>query len=132
MSEKAIASQRRARNFLRRSRAAEEGRHLPSLAELLLEMPFFSGDILEDSKEFAERLMVRLAKRTSTASDHISLREALAALTMMPWVDEFRAAAHMLRQIQGTGSRSFGEFALRCDLYAASFGCEESALRVAA
>lgn len=132
MTEPPTAEERRARNFLRRSRAAQEGRHLPSLAELLLEMPFFSNDILEDSKEFAERLMARLALRSSTEPDHSHLKEALAALTMMPLLDEFRAAAHLLREIQGTGYRSFREFAVRCDLYAASFGCEESALRIAA
>lgn len=132
MTPPMTAVERRARNFLRRSRAAEEGRHLPSLAELLLEMPFFLNDILEDSKEFAERLMARLANRPSTEPDQTHLKGALAALTMMPSLDEFRAAASMLREIQGTGSRSFREFAVRCDLYAASFGCEESALRVAA
>lgn len=132
MTEPLTAEQRRARNFLRRSRAAEEGRHLPSLAELLLEMPFFSDDILEDSKEFAERLMMRLARRSSTELDQSHLKESLAALTMMPSLDEFRAAAHLLRETQGTGYRSFREFAVRCDLYAASFSCEESALRVAA
>lgn len=132
MSTTVSAQERRARTFLRRSRAATEKRHLPTLGELLLGMPFFGEEIGADAEEFAERLLVRLEKQISKEPELAGLKGELVPLTMVPSVLEFRSAAMKLREIQEIGRSNQNEFALRCDLYAACHGCEESALRIAA
>lgn len=125
-------AERRARTFLRRSRAAKEKRHLPTLAELLLGMPFFGEQIGTDAEEFAERLLVRLEKEISNEPELAGLKSELVPLTMVPSVSQYRSAALKLREVQEIGRTNLNEFALRCDLYAACHGCEESALRIAA
>lgn len=132
MSAAPTAEERRARNFLRRSRAAQEGRHLPSVNELLLGMPWFGGEIEDDAKEFAERLLLRFFKRPSLDEKFEQIREALLCLTTNPTLPEFLFAAEILRGFNRFGSERLGHHAKRCDLYAACFGCVESALRVAA
>ena len=132
MTDATTAQERRARAFLRRWRAAKEKRHLPTLAELLLGMLFFGERIGTDAKEFVERFLIRFEKQIAKDPELAGLRAALIALTMSPSVAEFRSAAKKLREIQKIGDTDLSEFALRCDLYAACHGCEESALRIAA
>lgn len=132
MSAPATAQERRARTFLRRSRAAEEKRHLPSMNELLNGMPFFGGYIGPDIEEFAERLLVRVEKEITKDPQLGELRNELLPLTMVPSQADFRSAATKLREIKEIGRADLNEFALRCDLYAACHGCVDSGLRIAA
>lgn len=132
MTEPPTEEQRRAKNFLRRSRAAREGRHLPSLKELLLGMPWFAGQLEDDAKEFGERLLVRLRKRPLQSAEIEEIREEVLNLTMNPELPEFQSAAATLRKFNRIGDFKLGHHAKRCDLYAACSGCSESALRVAA
>ncbi|RVA57611.1 hypothetical protein EN933_03710 [Mesorhizobium sp. M7A.F.Ca.US.001.01.1.1] len=50
------------RHFVRHRKAAKADRHLPTEVELLRGMPFLSGDIRSDIREFAERLSRRLKR----------------------------------------------------------------------
>ena len=132
MSTSATKQERRAHTFLRRSRAAEEKRHLPTFEELLNGMPFFGGDIGPDVEEFAERLLLRVEKEIARNPKFGELRNELLPLTMVPSQANFRSAAAKLREIGEIGRANLNELALRCDLYAACHGCVDSALRIAA
>ncbi|MBO6560255.1 MAG: AAA family ATPase [Nisaea sp.] len=132
MSTSTTEKERRARTFLRRSRAAKEKRHLPTFDELLIGMPFFGEDIGSDVEEFAERLLVRVEKEVAKDPQLGELRNELLPLTMVPSQSHFRSAAAKLREIREIGRADLNDFALRCDLYAACHGCVDSGLRIAA
>lgn len=119
---------RRALVFARRCKMAREGRHLPTLRELLLGMPYFGESLEADAAEFAERLMARFPDATSDGS---ALGVVLKTLTMSPTVAEFQSAAEMFRQVAVQDEVDQQVWSLRCSFYAASSGCLESALRIA-
>ena len=74
-------------HFERRSRAAREGRHLPTLDELLRGSPFMGDSVTKDAQAFAERLLSRLPVTTGDAL--AGLRIALEALTVTPTALDF-------------------------------------------
>ncbi|MEO3432382.1 AAA family ATPase [Inquilinus sp. CAU 1745] len=120
---------RRKRLFSRRSTAAIEGRHLPSLPELLLGMPFFGDCIEADAAEFAERVLTRVSEETA---ERTGLKDILGPLTMAPRENDFRNASQFFSQVRSLDDAPSKIFALRCDYYAAASGCRESAAIVAA
>ncbi|MBW4093144.1 MAG: hypothetical protein HIU82_18895, partial [Proteobacteria bacterium] len=123
---------RRRHHFGRRSRAAREGHHLPTLEELLLDMPFFRNDLAADAQAWAEILLPRLigtdsdgnpratgsevsrgwpaksqrrrmrADQALSGAQKLVLSTALRALTVAPGEQEASAAAAAFRQVPGT------------------------------
>jgi hypothetical protein len=125
-------AERYRRRFERRAKAAKEGRHLPTLDELLLRSPFLGDDIATDAQAYAERMLPRVADDALGGR----LKVALQALTVSPDIDDFRAARIALQEAYESGTPKRlpapGSGALRCALYAAHSGCRESAWYVAA
>ena len=136
---------RRDRIRNRHDQAAREGRHLPSVAELLAGGSFM-GDIFTDAKAFAERTMPRVDRGTTPGA---LVHEKLAALTCDPRMADFEAAAAALRRANnplnfvdadGTPEAfklavyrgpATGPCATRCDFYAATLGSEDGCIRTA-
>lgn len=124
---------RRKRHFERRSLAATQGRHLPTLTELLRDCSFMSDSIAIDAQTFAERVLPRVRRDKPEAA---ALVRALEQLTVDPKEAEFLDAAAAfgeLIEVHGIlPSPSPAVCAMRCHFYAASSGSRESAWRVAA
>jgi hypothetical protein len=68
-------------HFDRRNRAAEEGRHLPTLEELYCGMSFLNKSLAYDVQIWSERVISSLAKYTDKLT-RSSLRTALERLTV--------------------------------------------------
>lgn len=105
------------RIFDRRSRAATEGRHLPSLRELLAAMPFFLGRIEADMAEFGERILTGVPKESGSG-----LEQAARRLTMSPEAAELTEIAVLLKAADLPKGLEGMQCALRCLFYAASLG----------
>lgn len=121
--------ERRALLFARRCKMAREGEASANPARTLAWMPFFEESLEADAAEFAERLIARFP---DAASDGSALGVVLKPLTTSPTVAEFQSAADMFRQVAMTDEVDQQVWALRCTFYAASSGCLENALRIAA
>jgi hypothetical protein len=109
--------------FNRRNCAALEGRHMPSVPDLLLGMVFLSNSLATDAKVWAERLLLRL-DRLAEPERVNDVKSVLQRLTVSPDVGDFVDAATALRNRNFPPdswlSRSDGE--LRCIVYAAAAG----------
>ncbi|HWA80136.1 MAG TPA: AAA family ATPase, partial [Acetobacteraceae bacterium] len=119
---------RRRRAFQRRAAAAEAGLHLPTTSELLRGMGFMK-DSATDAQCFAERVLPRLDLRGEAGR---ALYPLLTALTLHPLAEDHVSAAEAFDRYQERlGKKIDGEDgALRCHLYAAALGSQESARRV--
>lgn len=116
------------RHFLRRSKAAKVGLHLPTEEELLRGMPFFRESHSADIQEYARRLSRQIEHRRT---DLTPLAEVLDALGREPAADGILALESLLE-----GDKDFGEFPteacrLRCRYYRAVFADPQSAAVVA-
>lgn len=79
---------RRERYDKRRRLAAECGRHLPTVEELLSGFPFLGGSVDYDAQIFAERVLPRIPEAENGAC--VDLRKAMEALTVFPSELHFR------------------------------------------
>jgi hypothetical protein len=131
---------RRDRIRARHDQAAKDGRHLPSLNELLAGGSFMGGDIFTDCKTFAERTMHRVDQSSKPGAD---VYTALTALTCHPRMDDFEHAADLCRHASHpknhTGDVKAAVYrgpdlpalTIRLDLYAAAMGSRHGCVRVA-
>lgn len=74
-------------NFKARCKAAEEGRYLPKLADLLRCGPYFKDSLKEDIKEFTR---LSLTKFSAEYAEHIELKELLATIYEDPFMADYR------------------------------------------
>lgn len=129
-SDEALARRRRRRAFQRRAAAAVTGIHLPSLKELICNMPFLGSSLALDAQAFAERMLPRLDLKLQSDLD---LHHALVGLTLQPQREDYRAAARFFRALAEAGRKRIkdpDECADRCVYYAATSGCSESAREI--
>jgi hypothetical protein len=137
---------RRDRIRNRHNQAAKDGRHLPSLSELLAGGSFMGADIFVDAKTWAERVMSRVDRATTPGP---LVHDALAALTCDPRMADFEATATALRHadnrlnfidVDSTPEEvklsvyrgpDLEPCAVRCDFYAATLGSKDSCFRTA-
>jgi hypothetical protein len=118
-------------HFERRGRAAAEGRHLPSVGDLLTGMCFFRSNLVIDAQTWSERLLLRLDN--GTASERlIDLKAALKRLTVSPDVSDFVHAASVMHDWEHPSESWLTRFdgELRCKVYAAALGDRESIIVV--
>ena len=118
-------------HFSRRDRAAKEGRHLPSVSELLAGMAFLNDSLTEDAKTWAERLLMRLHKYSGNLL-YEDVVVALKRLTVTPDTADFRNFIDVLQgkkfPLQIVPKEENWE--LRCTLYCAAAGGREAAIRL--
>src|SRR5579859_368210 len=125
---------KRSRNYERRLKATVEGRHLPTIDELVRGFPFMSEKLGLDAQAYVERLLPRLNDKNDP---HGNARRALTVLTLPPDVHEFLDAADALKALESGGiSPSMAELLavarMRCIYYAAALGDREASQQVAA
>jgi hypothetical protein len=118
-------------HFERRGRAAVEGRHLPSVGDLLSGMCFYRANLVIDAQTWSERLLLRW-DRVCNSEQFVDLKSALQRLTVSPDVGDFIYAASVMRD-QAHPSESWltrfdGE--LRCKVYAAALSDRDSIIVV--
>jgi hypothetical protein len=132
MSSKVLPDQKQwLKRHERLSQSAVRGRYFPSVEDLKFGMPFFSDDMAFDAKTFAERLLLRLDRAHQDAAD-AKLVVALKCLTIDPGVEDYLFAASAFRNwTRGKSlSRALSEPEMRCIIYAAGEGDQESIIRV--
>jgi hypothetical protein len=102
-------------HFYRRDRAAREGRHLPTVGELLAGMSFLKDSLHEDAQTWAERIWLRLdEEKSGVVAADVFL--ALKRLTVGPTAEDFRFA---YKAFSGSGHKPLpqNESAQRCLIY---------------
>jgi len=109
--------------FMRRNKAATEGRHLPATADLMLGMSFFGNDLNRDAQLWAERLLMRLdeAKEGPLCAPVV---HALERLTVSPDIADFNLAGKVLfeRELPSEHWLPRAEARKRCMVYCAALG----------
>jgi ATPase family associated with various cellular activities (AAA) len=107
-------------HFDRRDRAAREGRHLPSVGDLLTGMSFYLGNIQEDAQAWAERLLLRLdEEKNGFAAADVFL--ALKKLTVGPRAEDYKFA-HGAFSGPGANHLPENDGARRCLVYRVAAG----------
>jgi hypothetical protein len=110
-------------HFMRRNKAATEGRHLPATADLMLGMSFFGNDLNRDAQVWAERLLMRLdeAKKGPLCAP---VMHALERLTVTPDIADFNLAGKVLfeRELPSEHWLPRAEARKRCMVYCAALG----------
>ncbi len=120
---------RRQRHFARRARAAREGRHLPTLDELLLGMDWFENSLDADAQAFAQAVRAKLPADHPDAS---VLAHLLENFRIAPTREELIEAAKLFRSLEGDMKRPDPvACAQRCEFYAACLGSGTAAGRIA-
>jgi hypothetical protein len=118
-------------HFERRGRGAAEGRHLPSVRELLAGMDFHRLSLTIDAQTWSERLLMRLERRADFERS-VDLKTALKRLTVSPDVTDFLFAATVMRDEDRFQKSWLTRFdgQLRCVVYAAAAGDRDSIITV--
>jgi hypothetical protein len=119
-------------HFERRDRAAREGRHLPSISELISGMSFRNDSHIDDAHAWAERLLLRLHKRSEDLL-YADITSALKRLKVFPESEDFKNVIDVLKR-EDTPYQSFLDresAELRCVLYGVASGDREAAVRLA-
>ncbi|WP_082012354.1 AAA family ATPase [Belnapia sp. F-4-1] len=113
------------------SHEAAEGRHLPTLRELLRGCALFREDVRSDAAEFANRAMESLDVENGAVHE---LLFALNDLTILPREEHFVAAAEAFTALEcwpGLDALQRLDGAARCHFYAALKGVHPSVHKVA-
>lgn len=107
-------------HFDRRDRAAREGRHLPSVGELLTGMSLLNGSVQDDAQAWAERILLRLdEEKNGFAAADVFL--ALKRLTVGPSVEDFKFA-HLAFNRPAANHLPENDGAKRCLIYRVAAG----------
>jgi hypothetical protein len=114
-------------HFERRGRAAAEGRHLPSVGDLLTGMCFYRANLVTDAQTWSERLLLRL-DHGPDSNQFDDLKAALKRLTVSPDVSDFVYAASVMRDLAHPSESWLTRFdgELRCKVYAAALSDRDS------
>lgn len=117
------------RHFQRRQLAAMVGLHLPTELELLKGMEFFRRDIVEDVREYAERLSRRIKR---LRQDQFSvLADTLEEVAVDPSSDGLLSVENALVELRDVDNELVRECRLRCRFYRGKLGDPRSAASIA-
>lgn len=116
-------------DFERRREAVLEGLRLPSEEDLLRGMPFFSGSLEADIREFATRLAGRTRKRK--LADLAPVVQCLDELTVDPDANGIVLLESLLDKLPGESLFQSDTCRMRCCIYLAHLGLPVAGLRLA-
>lgn len=112
------------KHLQRRTEAALAGTHLPTEEDLMLGMPFFKDELLDDIREYAGR-MLRVLEQASPYLAATQVRSCIEDLTVAPSTERVAELARAVRGFDPEGGQRDLEstrMLLRCRIYLAAGG----------